>query len=452
MKIILAGIGKVGSSLTRHLTDEEYDLTLVDVSSEKLNLMMERCDVISVTGNCATMGVLKQAGVESAELLIAMTGEDEVNLLCCMTAHSMNPQIHTIARIRNPEYTEQIYAMRNSFGLSMTVNPEKRAALAIERLLKFPGFLKRESFAKDRVEIVELKVSEDSPLNGISLYEMNSITKCQVLVCVVQRGTEVTMPKGDFILKKDDHILVTAATNELTTLLANLKIITHKVKRVMIAGGDRISFYLAERLLKSGIAVEIIEKNYERCELLATRLPDANIIHGDATNHQILVSEGISECDALISLTGFDEMNIVISLYGSNDGVPQVITKLGHKENSNILNQLPIGSIACPRELCCDSIVRYVRAVNNQTGAAVSIHSLAKGKAEAAEFVADENTKNIDTPLKKLKFKKNVLISCISHKGKTVIPNGDSKYQLGDTVIVISPSTTVLNTFNDIFD
>lgn len=451
MNIILAGVGKVGSTLTRHLTAEGYDLTLIDLSSERLESMMERCDVIAVTGNCATMAALKQCNVNEADLLIAMTGEDEVNLLCCMTAHTMNPKIHTIARIRNPEYTEQIYAMRNSFGLSMTVNPEKQTALAIERLLKFPGFLKRDSFAKDRVEIVELKVDEKSPLNGISLIEMNSIVKCKVLVCVVQRGSEVITPSGRFILRAEDHILVTAATNELTTLLANLKIITHKVKKVMIAGGDRISFYLAARLLKSGIAVEIIEKDYDRCQLLATRLPEADVIHGDATNHSTLVSEGISECDALISLTGFDEMNIVISLYGSNDGVPQVITKLGHKENSNILNHLPIGSIACPRELCCDAIVRYVRALSNQTGAAVSIHSLAKGKAEAAEFVVDENTKYTDTPLKKLTLKKNVLISCISHKGITEIPNGDSKYQTGDTVIIITPSDTVLNTFNDIF-
>lgn len=452
MKIIIAGVGKVGSLLARHLTDEGYDLTLIDNNIERLNQIMERCDAIAVSGSCATMGALKQAKVGRADLLIAMTGEDEVNLLCCMTAHTMNPKIHTIARIRNPEYTEQIYAMRSSFGLSMIVNPERQAALVIERLLKYPGFLKRDAFAKDRVEIVELKINEDSPLNGITLIEMNSIVKCQVLVCVVQRDKEVIMPKGDFRLQKDDHILVTAATNELTALLANLKIITHKVKRVMIAGGDRISFYLADRLLKSGIAVEIIEKDYERCQLLASRLPNADVIHGDATNHSTLVSEGISECDALISLTGFDEMNIVISLYGHNDGVPQVITKLGHKENSNILNQLPIGSIACPRELCCDSIVRYVRAVNNQSGAAVSIHSLVKGKAEAAEFVVDETTKNIDVPLKKLSLKENVLIACISYKGRTIIPNGDAMYHMGNTVIVISPSDTTLNTFNDIFE
>ncbi len=451
MKIILAGIGKVGSTLTQHLSAEGYDLTLIDSNSDRLDKIIEKFDVITVSGNCATIATLKQARVDRANFLIAMAGADEVNLLCCMIAHTINPRIHTIARIRNPEYAEQIYTMRKTFGLSMYVNPEKQTALIIERLLKYPGFLKRDSFAKDRVEIVEFRVEKDSPLNGISLIEMNSIVRCQVLVCVVQRNQDVIMPSGHFTLQEGDHILVTAATNELTTLLANLNIITHKVKKVMIAGGSRISYYLATRLLKSGIAVAIIEKNYDRCTQLATLLPEADIIHGDATSHDTLVSEGLLECDAMVSLTGYDEMNIVISLFASNDGVPQVITKLGHKQNSNILTQLPIGSIACPRELCCYSIVRYVRAIKNQVGAAVSVHSLANGKAEASEFIVDENTKNVDVPLKNLTLKQNVLMVCISHKGITEIPNGESKYQMGDTVIIVTPAETVLDTFNDIF-
>lgn len=452
MRIIIAGIGKVGATLARHLSAEGYDLTLVDSDNEVLEKMMEQCDAITANGNCATMATMKQSGIEKADLLIAMAGADEVNLLCCMTAHTMNPAIHTIARIRNPEYYEQIYAMRNAFGLSMYVNPEKQTATRIERLLKFPGFLKRDSFARDRVEIVELKVEEKSPLENVSLRELNDIIKCKILVCVVQRDNDVIMPGGHFILRKNDHILVTAATNELTTLLENIGIVTHKVRKVILAGGGRISYYLAKRLLSSGISVEIIEKDYDRCLELAVHLPAADIIHGDATNHATLDGEGLSECDALVSLTGYDEMNIVISLYGTNDKVPQVVTKLAHKENSNILNQLPIGSIVCPRELCCNTIIRYVRAMRNQTGSAVSIHSIAKGKAEAVEFRVDENTKHCKTPLRDLTLKKNVLIACISRRGKTQIPNGDSEYQIGDTVVVVTHADTILMQLNDIFE
>lgn len=452
MKIIVAGVGKVGSTLARQLTNEGYDLTLIDLNSQVLDNTIEQCDAISVSGNCATMEVLRQAGVANADLFIALTGADEVNLLSCMTAHSINPNIHTIARIRNPEYSEQIYSMRSAFGLSMTVNPERQTAARIERLIKFPGFLKQDSFAKDRVEIVELKVSDGGKLDGISLSELNSIIKCQVLVCVVLRDGNAIMPDGNFVLKKDDRIFVTAATNVLTTLLDNLGVTRHKVKKVLIAGGGRISYYLAQRLLKSNISVEIIENNYERCLELAELLPSANIIHGDASSHATLESEGLSECDALVSLTGLDEMNIVISLYANNAEVPHIITKLGHEENSNILNQLPIGSVVCPKELCCNTIVRYVRAMRNQAGAAVSIHSIASGQAEAIEFIVDDKVKYCNQPLKKLKTKKDVLIVCITRKGITEIPNGDSNFQVGDTVIVVTKTDSVVLQLNDIFE
>ena len=452
MNIIVAGVGKVGSTLARQLTNEGYDLTLIDLNSKVLDNTIEQCDAISVTGNCATMGTLRQAGVAKADLFLALTGADEVNLLACMTAHSINPDIHTIARIRNPEYSEQIYSMRSAFGLSMTVNPERQTASRIERLIKFPGFLKQDSFAKDRVEIVELKVTDGSKLDGISLNELNSIVKCQVLVCVVLRDGNVIMPDGHFKLMKDDRIYVTAATNVLTTLLDNLGITRHIIRKVLIAGGGRISYYLAQRLMKSNISVEIIESNYDKCVELAELLPSANIIHGDASNHATLESEGLSECDALVSMTGLDEMNIVISLYGNNEGVPQIITKLSHEENSNILDQLPIGSIVCPKDLCCNTIVRYVRAMRNQAGAAVSIHSIASGKAEAIEFFVDEKKRYCNQPLKKLKIKKNVLVVCITKKGVTEIPNGESIIEVGDTVIVVANTDSVILQLDDIFE
>lgn len=452
MKIIVAGDGKMGSTLTRQLALEGHEVTLVDANSKVLESTQERYDVMVIQGNCATMDVLKHAGVKEADLLIAMTGADEINLLCCMTAHGMNPQIHTIARVRNPEYTEQIYKMRDMFGLSMVVNPERQAAVEIERLLKYPGFQKRDTFDRGRVEIVELKLNAQSKLCDVALNDMNSIVRCKILVCTVLRNGTAVAPDGNFVLREGDRIFVTAPSNELTTLLHNLGIITHKVKRVLVCGGGRVTFYLAKQLAKSGIAVQIVEQDAERCVNLASQLPHASIIQGDASSEFLLESEGISSCDALATLTGIDELNMIISLYGSSCGVPQIITKLGRMNNKNILDNLSLGSIISPKELCCNTIVRYVRAMHNQTGAAKTVYSIADGQAEAMEFWVDEHTRHCGEPLKKLKIKKNVLVACITRGVQQEIPNGDSSFNQGDTVIIVTNGDRVIYQLNDIFE
>lgn len=452
MKIIIAGEGKVGSILTRQLSAEGYDLTLIDANLKVLESTEERYDIMAVQGNCASMETLEQAGIKDADLLIAVTNADEVNLLCCMTAHGMNPDIHTIARIRNPEYTEQIYRMQNLFALSMMINPERMAALEIERLLKYPGFLKRDTFAKGRVEIVELRVEAGHKLCNTALNDLYGIVKCKILVCTVIRNGKAVAPGGNFVLMEGDRIFVTAPTNVLTTLLKNLGIITHKVKRVILCGGGRVSYYLAQSLIKNGIGVQIVEQNYERCLALSNALPQASIIHGDATREFLLDNEGISNCDALVTLTGMDEMNIIISLYGSSCKVPQIITKLGRLENNTILDSLSIGSIISPKELSCNNIVRYVRAMENQTGAALTVHTIADGQAEAVEFVVDRGTFHCGEPLKKIKLKKNVLIVCIMHGSKLDIPNGESKFECGDTVIIVTGAERVIYQLNDIFE
>ena len=452
MKVIIAGDGKVGVAIARQLSTEGYDLTIIDSNQAILDSTLDQYDVMTVPGNCATMKVLLEAGIKDAKLLIATAGADEINLLCCMTAHTLNPNIHTIARIRNPEYSEQLFRLRNAFALSLVINPEKKAAHQMERLLKFPGFLKRESFAKDRVEIVELRIEKDSRLNHVSLVNLDSIIKCKVLVCAVLRDGQAIMPGGDFVFQEDDRVFVTAPTNVLAVLLKNLGIITHKVSRVMIAGGGRASYYLAQSLLKIGMHVQIIEKDRGKCEELSELLPDADIICGDASSHALMESEGLAKCDALVSMTGIDEINIIISLYASELGIPHVITKISHSENSAILDHLPVGSVICPKDLCCSTIVRYVRAVKKQAGAAVSVHSIANGLAEAVEFVADENTKNCNIPLKNLHLKNGTLIVSITHNGKTVIPNGESSFQTGDTVIVVTKAERVLLQLNDIFE
>lgn len=451
MNIIIAGDGKVGSTLARQLAAERHDVTLIDNNQQVLNSSVERFDVMAVHGNCAAMGVLLQAGVKEADLLIAVTHADEVNLLCCTTAHGINPNLHTIARIRNPEYTEQIYQMRDIFGLSMTINPEQQAAGEIARLLKYPGFLRRDTFAKGRAEIVELRIDAASKLCNRSLMDMPGIIKCRVLVCAVLRSGNAVAPGGDFVLREGDRIFVTAPTENLTVMLKNLGIITRRAQRVTLCGGGRVSHYLAGILEKEGISTTVIENSHARCLSLAEALPKSTIIHGDATDQTLLESSDITGCDALVSLTGLDELNMIISLYAGSKGIPQVITKLSHAENLNILDSLSIGSVVCPKELCCSNIIRYVRAMQNQIGAALSIHAIADGQVEAVEFLVDEHTQHIGKPLKELQLKPNVLIASITHGSRTEVPNGNSVFQNGDALVVVTSGRGVLQQLNDIF-
>ena len=451
MKIIIAGSGKVGTTLARRLAAEGYTLTLIDRDQQRLEDICEQFDVMGVQGNCASMPVLLQAGIQDADLLIAVTNEDEVNLLCCTTAHGLNPKLHTIARIRNPEYTQQIHTLRDVFALSLAVNPEFQAAREVERLLRFPGFLRRDTFAKGRTAIVELRVEEGSKLCNVPLHQLNGIVKCKVLVCAVLRGGNAITPRGNFVLEAGDRIFVTAPTNNLSILLKNLGIVTRKVRKVLICGGGRVSHYLAEKLCQSGVSVSMIESNYGRCVQLASLLPEATVVHGDATDQSLLESQGLSDCDALVTMTGLDELNMIISLYGTGKGVPQVITKLGRGENRSISDELSLGSVICPRELCCDDIVRYVRAMENQVGSAVSVHSIADGQAEAIEFTVDAGTPHCGEPLKDIRLRSGVLLASITHGSVTEIPGGDSVFHPGDSIVVVTSGASTLRQLGDIF-
>ena len=452
MKILISGSGQVGETLVKQLSQEGYDLTVIDAETQVIEKLTERYDIMAVHGNCASMETLRSAGAESADLMIAATGSDELNLLASMTAHAINPNIHTIARIRNPEYTEQVYSMRDVFGLSMTFNPEKQAAIEIVRLLKYPGFLKRDSFAKGRVEIVELRIDEKSKLCDVPLSGLNAIVKCKVLVCAVLRDGSSVTPNGNFVLRAGDKIFVTAPTDALSTLLNNLGIVTHKTRRVIVAGGGRVAYYLAEALEDDSISVTLIEKDPERAAELAQYLPKTNIICGDASSQTLLQSEGLSSCDTLMTLTDKDELNVIISMYGSTCEIPQIITKLDHVSDTKILDKLPVGSVICPRKLCCNNILRYVRAMQNQAGAAVTIHTIADGQAEAMDFVVDEFTHHCGEPLKNIKLKKNVLIVSITRNGAIEIPNGNSSFTVGDNIVIVSSGKEVILQLNDIFE
>ena len=451
MKIIIAGCGQVGLALAQELSAEGHDLTLLDSAPRVLEVGIERYDVIAVQGNCASMETLHQAGVESADLLIACTGSDELNLLACATAHAIHPKLHTIARVRNPEYTAQAFEMRDAFGLSMTFNPELQAAVEIERLLKMPGFLKRETFAKGRVEIVEIRMDGDSKLCNVPLHMLNGIVKCRVLVCTVLRDGQVFTPDGSFVLQEGDRVFVTAPSDNLAMLLKNLGIVTHKIRRALILGGGTLSYYVAQRLESSSIDATIMESDEARCVELATLLPEADIVCGNPREDGLFEGEELSEADALISLTDSDELNMVLSLYGHHRGLPQIVTRLEQLGDRGITERLPLGSVICPRHLCCNNIVRYVRAMQNQVGAAITLHSIADGQAEALEFLVDENALHCGIPLKKLKLRPHVLLVGITSRGGTEIPSGDSVYHQGDSVVVVAGGDAVIGQFNDIF-
>lgn len=452
MKIIVAGIGKVGTSIAKQLSAEGYDLTLIDTNQGLLSSMVERFDAIAVQGNCASMPVLLQAGVMEADLLIACTSADELNLLCCMTAQGINKNLQTIGRIRNHDYTDQVYGMIDVFNVSLVVNPEKQAAREIERLLRYPGFFRRETFAKGRVEIAELRIDKDSRLCNVALKDFNNLLKTKVLVCVVVRRGQPIIPDGDFVLEAGDRVFTTASSENLSDLLKKLGIITRKVRRVIFCGGGRVSRYLGQSLSKSDIEMVILESDRARCEELAAMLPHATIVHGDASDQSILQREHLGDCDALVSGTGMDELNMVISMFARSQGVPHVITKLSRVETGDLLLQsLDLGSVVCPKEQCCNSVVRYVRAMENQTGAAISVHAIADGKAEALEFAIDSDIRYIGKPLKDIPLRPNTIIAAITRGIKTEMPRGDSVYQEGDVVIVVSSGDEIIHQFNDIF-
>lgn len=452
MKIIVAGGGKVGSNLVNELTEEGHDITVIDADSVVVEELMEQYDILGVCGNAAAQSTLKQSGVEEANLLIAVTDADEVNLLACLTAHSLNENLHTIARIRNMDYRDQSYQMRDQYALNMIINPEEAAAMDIARLLQMPGFLKIEKFARGASQIAELKIGESNPLKGLALHQLPGVVKRKVLACAVQRGDACIIPDGNFVLQENDLVYFMASQSALSELLVSLGENPHKAKNALIVGGSRISSYLAKELDKSRIETTIVEINREKCDQLASELPHATIVEGDGSSQAFLETEGIANFDAFITLTGMDELNIVMSLYASECQVPTIVTKLSHAENNRILDRLSIGSVISPKVLIADSIIRYVRAMQNKEGAAITIHMIADGQGEAIEFNVDDDTKHKDTPLKDIAIRKNVLIGSISRGWHSELATGSSEFHKGDTILVVCKSDARILTINDIFE
>ena len=448
MKIVIVGDGKVGYTLTKSLSEEGHDLVVIDNNRRILLASQESLDVAVVDGNGASVEVQREAGVDTADLLIAATNGDETNLLCCMVAKKLGCK-HTIARVRNPEYDQQIRFMREELGLSMVINPEKAAALEIFRLLQFPSFLKRDSFARGNAELVELKLKDGNPLIGKPLQQFRTVADVNALVCAVERDNEIHIPKGDFTLHLGDKVTIAADAADLVKLIKNLKVYSPKAQRVMIVGGSRTAAYLAQRLIRN----KIVEQDEKRCMDLSEALPQATVINGNGTDQKLLLSEGIASADAVVSLMGIDEENLLVSMFASYVGVPKSITKISRNEYNPIFESMGIDSIVSPKLLTANEIVRYVRAMEDTTGGSVlTLYKIVDGKAEALEFSVKGEAKFLNLPLYRLKLKKNVLIAAIIRARKVIIPSGADVMQKGDTVIVITEADRAIRDLKDIFE
>lgn len=451
MKIVVAGSGKVGNALCRQLSKEGHDIVVIDKNKNVLREARHTLDIGVVYGNGASLQTQKSAHVGSSDLFIAATSADETNLLCCIMAKKAGCP-NAIARVRNPEYYEQLFMMKEELGISMMVNPEYSAANEISRLLQFPSFLKRDSFAKGRVEIVELVLKQNSPLCGVKLSELYNIAKVKVLVCAVEHNNTVSIPDGNFILQQGDKVFVTASTTDLAQLLRNIGLTQRKIKNALIIGGSRIAYYLTKNLIKAGVEVKIIESNEQRCRELADDLPKATIIHADGSDRYILDSEGLKDADAVITLTNIDEENLIISMYANYLGTHKVITKINRTEYNEVLKNTGIDCVISPKELCCNDIVRYVRAMGNRKGdSVITLHRILSGHVEALEFYVPENMAQTGKKLSELSLKPNTLIACINRAGKLIIPTGNDTIEPKDTIIVVAMADRVIDELEDIF-
>ena len=438
MKIIIVGCGKIGLSIVKQLVIEKHDITVIDKNQEVISDITNNYDVMGIVGNGASYSVQKDADVDKTDLLIAVTGSDEINLLCCLFAKKAG-NCNTIARVRDPLYSKEIQYIKDELGLSMIINPEYAAAVEISRLLRFPSADKIDTFAKGRVELLNLVITEDSPFVNKTLIEVSKRVLSDILICTVERGDGIFIPNGAFILRAGDKITIVASAVNSREFFTKIGYDTHQVKDTMIIGGGRMTYYLAEILIKMGIKVKIVEQNRDKCEDLSETLPRANIINGDATNQEILIEEGINGCDSFVSLTGIDETNIFLSLFAKTKTDGKIVTKIDRISFDDIINTFNVGSLIYPDKIAADYIVSYVRAMQNSIGSNVeTLIKLNGGRVEALEFKILKGSPVVGIPLMQLSLKRDILIGCINRRGTIIIPKGQNTIEEGDTVIVVT--------------
>ena len=449
MKIIIVGCGKVGTTLAEQLNRENHDITLIDCDSEALQSISDSTDVMSVTGNGAVYQVQMEAGIKEADLLIATTNSDELNMLCCLIAKKAG-NCHTIARIRNPEYSAEINYIREELNLSLAINPELAAAREIARLLRFPNAIKIELFAKGRIELLKFMIPKDSILDRMKVMDVVSRLKSNVLICAVERGDDVVIPDGNFEMRGGDKISFIAPHADCADFFRKAGIENNTVNSAMFVGGGKLTVYLAKALADTKIKIKIIEQDEERCRILSELLPHAMIIHGDGSDQKLLLEEGIRQTEAFASLTGFDEENILLSLYAASQSRAKLITKVNKIAFENVINALNLGSVIYPKMLTADIILQYVRARQNSMGSNIeTLYKIVADKAEALEFRVRGDSPVLGIPLEKLRTRNNLLVACINRNGRIIMPRGKDTLEAGDTVIIVTTHTG-LNDLKDI--
>lgn len=449
MQIIIVGCGNVGATLTEQLSSEGHNITVIDVENQRLQNIINNFDVMGVIGNGVSFAVQKEAGVEHAHLLIAVTGSDEVNLLCCLIAKKTGG-CHTIARVRNPVYNMEISYIKEELGLSMVVNPEFAAAAEMTRLLKFPSALTIDTFTKGRVEVIKYRVEEGSILCDQSLQQISSRLKADVLICTVERDENVYIPGGNFIIRAKDEISIVGTPQKTLAFFKKLGVAVTRAKNVMIVGGGETAYYLARQLSAMGIRIKIIEINKERCEELSELLPNAVIIHGDGTDKDLLLQEGIIQTEAFVAMTNVDEENIMLSLFAKSMSKAKLITHVHRISYDEIIDSLDVGSVIYPKYLTAEYIIKYVRAMESSLGSNIeTLYRLNDNRVEALEFSVKEDSPVVGIPLQDLPIKPNILICSINHRGTISIPGGQSMIRVGDMVIVVTTNTR-LNDIRDI--
>ncbi len=438
MKIIVVGCGKVGYVLAEQLDKEGHDITVIDQDDKKLEKITSTMDVYCINGNGASHTVQMEAGIKDADLLISMTDSDEVNMLCCLIAKKAG-NCQTIARIRKPEYYEEVSFLKDELGLSMAINPEQTAAAEMSRLIQYPKALEVETFVKGRVTMIKVVIAEKSPLDGLVLKDIGKVVSNRVLVCIVKRGNDVVIPDGNFMLQAGDAVSLILPVEESTSFFKKMGIKTPPIKSVMIAGGGTTSYYLAKQLSKTGVKVKIIDENLKRCEELSELLPEAMIINGWCVDKNLLLSEGIKDTDAMIALTSLDEENIMLTLYAKAVSDCKTMTLVDKITFQEVMDNMDLDTVISVKNLTAAAVVRYVRAMQNSYGSNVqTLHRLAEGKVEALEFRVTEKAKVIGKTLYELQLKKNLLVCCISRKGKIITPSGRDELMAGDGVVVVT--------------
>ena len=448
MKIILVGGGKVGTALARQLSEEDHNVTIVDTNKARVEHLTESYDVLGIVGNGSSITTLAEAGIEDADVFIAVTGSDELNLLCCLIAKKAG-NCHTIARVRTPEYSSELNFIKEELGLAMVINPEMAAADEIARVLKFPSAIDVDTFSKSRVDLLKFRVLEHSVLDEMRISDITSKTKGNILICAVERGEQLIIPNGDTVLKARDRISIVGASKEANDFFRQVGIVTNQVKNIMIAGGGTIAYYLAKMLIASGISVKIMEKDMKRCETLCELLPRATIVYGDGTDRDLLKEEGLEKYESFAALTNIDEENVLLSLYAKKVSNAKVITKINRITFDEVISELDLDTVIHPKDITSELIIRYVRSMKNSLGSNVeTLHKIINNKAEALEFIIRENSRATDIPLQELPIKKGILVASINRKGKIIIPRGFDMMKKEDTVIVI----TQLAGLNDIDD